>query len=307
MRTENGEAETPRADRRQQVKTESIHQKPAGAEEGWELYMAKDQTGCAETRASDSSHPADAVREEHPGCAETRTEADGTAHRSVAIITARGGSRRIPHKNIREFAGHPILYYSVRAALESRVFDEVMVSTDSAQIREIAEQCGAAVPFLRSDATAGDYATTDEVIAEVLREYARRGKQFDRFCCIYPTAPFLTPERLRTAMTMLGEAESVLPVVRFSYPPQRGFTVRNGEVVRWMPEFASARSQDLEPVYHDAGQFYACRTEAFWRDETTDVRNMVPLILPEAEVQDIDTPEDWDAAEEKYRRLHPGT
>lgn len=225
-------------------------------------------------------------------------------HSSVAIITARGGSRRIPRKNIREFAGRPILAYSVEAALESGAFDEVMVSTDDREIADIAEKYGAKVPFLRSEAAADDYATTDEVIAEVLGMYRQNGRNFDRFCCIYPTAPFITPQRLARAMEMLEEAESVLPVVRFSYPPQRGFVVRGGEAVRWMPEYALTRSQDLEPVYHDAGQFYACRTEAFLRENTTDVKNMVPLVLPESEVQDIDTPEDWEAAEEKYRRLH---
>lgn len=223
----------------------------------------------------------------------------------LAIITARGGSKRIPGKNIRVFCGKPILAYSIEAALRSGVFDEVMVSTDDDRIAEIAAKYGAAVPFRRSEKTAGDFATTDEVIAEVLEGYQERNNAPEQFCCIYPTAPFLTPERLKTAMEMLQEHESVLPVVAFSYPPQRGFVVREGCVTRWMPQYEKTRSQDLDRIYHDAGQFYACRTESFFRERTTDVEDMVPLVLPESEVQDIDTPEDWKAAEEKYQRLHP--
>lgn len=223
----------------------------------------------------------------------------------LAIITARGGSKRIPGKNIRVFCGKPILAYSIEAALQSGAFDEVMVSTDDDRIAEIAVQYGSAVPFRRSEKTAGDFATTDEVIAEVLEGYQERNNAPEQFCCIYPTAPFLTPERLKTAMEMLQEHESVLPVVAFSYPPQRGFVVREGCVTRWMPQYEKTRSQDLDKIYHDAGQFYACRTESFFRERTTDVEDMVPLVLPESEVQDIDTPEDWKAAEEKYQRLHP--
>ncbi len=223
----------------------------------------------------------------------------------LAMITARGGSKRIPGKNIKEFCGKPILQYSVEAALESAVFDEVMVSTEDDRIAELAIACGARVPFRRSDRTAGDYATTDEVIAEVLEAYERSGLHYDRFCCIYPTAPFVTPKRLREAMELLEEHESVLPVVGFSYPPQRGFVVgEKGNVQRWMPEYEKSRSQDLQKIYHDAGQFYACRTDAFFRQGTTDTEDMIPLILKESEVQDIDTPEDWSMAELKYRLLH---
>ncbi len=222
----------------------------------------------------------------------------------LAMITARGGSKRIPGKNIKEFCGKPILQYSIEAALESGVFDEVMVSTDSDAIAELAQRCGARVPFRRSQEASNDYATTDEVIAEVLETYEKMETHYESFCCIYPTAPFLTAERLTEAMALLREHESVLPVVGFSYPPQRGFVVGEaGTVQRWMPEYENARSQDLEKLYHDAGQFYACRTEAFFRNRTTDVEDMVPLILRESEVQDIDTPEDWTMAELKYRLL----
>ena len=145
---------------------------------------------------------------------------------SVAIITARGGSKRIPGKNIKNFCGKPIIAYSIAAAIESGVFDEVMVSTDDETIAEVAKKAGAVVPFRRSDSTSGDYATTDEVIAEVLNAYKDRGRNFDRFCCIYPTAPFITPERLCEAMVVAEQenADSVMTVVRFSFPPQRAFS-----------------------------------------------------------------------------------
>lgn len=223
--------------------------------------------------------------------------------KSVAIITARGGSKRIPHKNIRDFCGKPIISYSIEAALSSGVFDEVMVSTDDETIASIARSFGAAVPFMRSAASANDYASTDDVIAEVLRTYEAGGTRFDRFCCIYPTAPFVTAEKLKNAMALLDQAESVMPVVAFSYPPQRGIILENGRIRRKYPEFLTARSQDLEKMYHDCGQFYACRTDAFFRDSTTDVDDLVPMIMPEMEVQDIDTEEDWAIAELKYRKM----
>ena len=224
--------------------------------------------------------------------------------KSLAIITARGGSKRIPRKNIKEFCGRPILCYSIEAALSSEAFDEVMVSTDDPEIAGIAMKAGASVPFFRSAEMSGDYASTDEVIMEVLKEYEKNGLFFDRFCCIYPTAPFLTRRRLKSAMDLLNEADSCMPVVPFSYPPQRGLLIaENGCLVRQFPEYATARSQDLPKVYHDCGQFYACRTKPFMEAGTTDVENLIPLILSEMEVQDIDTPEDWEIAEIKYRRL----
>lgn len=225
---------------------------------------------------------------------------------TLAMITARGGSKRIPHKNLKEFCGQPILAYSIDAALASGAFDEVMVSTDDARIAEIAETYGATVPFLRSAETSGDFASTDDVIREVLETYEAQGKHFDRFCCIYPTAPFITGSRLKEAMALLETAESVMPVVPFSYPPQRGLIIgEDGFLTRQFPEYALTRSQDLPRIYHDCGQFYACRTEAFFREGTTDTAGLVPLLLSEMEVQDIDTMEDWEIAEIKYRRLHP--
>ena len=225
--------------------------------------------------------------------------------RNLAIITARGGSKRIPHKNIKSFVGKPIIAYSIEAALKSGVFDEVMVSTDDEEIARIALEYGAKVPFMRSDANAGDYASTDDVIMEVLKAYEERGERFERFCCIYPTAPFVTAERLKEAIEMLDDTDSVNPVVEFSYPPQRGMIINNNNCLeRQYPEYATGRSPDLRKIYHDAGQFYACRTEAFLKAGTTDVEKLSPLILSPLEVQDIDTIEDWEIAEIKYRRLH---
>jgi len=227
------------------------------------------------------------------------------AGKRLAMITARGGSKRIPRKNVKEFCGKPILLYSIEAALNSGVFDEVMVSTDDEEIARLARQAGASVPFMRSEVTANDYASTDEVIIEVLREYEKIGQHFESFCCIYPTAPFITSSRLREAMKLLETADSVMPVVPFSYPPQRGLIVnKEGFVERQYPQYATTRSQDLEKVYHDCGQFYACKTIPFMEAKTTDVEKLVPLVLSEMEVQDIDTLEDWELAEIKYKRIN---
>ena len=219
---------------------------------------------------------------------------------SAAIITARGGSKRIPGKNIKAFCGKPIIAYSIQAALESKVFDEVMVSTDSEEIAEVAREYGASVPFMRSQATSNDYATTADVIAEVLNEYERTGRPFDIFACIYPTAPFVTAEKLGEAMKLLEDADAVVSVVKFSFPPQRALVVRDGSVVFQYPQYERARSQDLEPIYHDCGQFYMGRTERFLERRSLILPRTKPYIVPEEEAQDIDTLSDWAIAEAKY-------
>lgn len=224
---------------------------------------------------------------------------------NVAIITARGGSKRIPRKNIRDFCGKPILAYSIEAALESGMFDEVMVSTDDEEIAEVAKRYGARVPFYRSAETANDYATTNDVLLEVLAEYEKRGEQFALACCLYPTAPFVTAEKLRNAVSRLleSDADTLIPVVAFSYPPQRAMLVRKGRLVFEYPEHLDSRSQDLEPHYHDVGQFYVFRTAAFRKNRRLMVGDVLPMIIPETEVQDIDTQTDWEIAEIKYRML----
>ncbi len=224
--------------------------------------------------------------------------------RAIAIITARGGSKRIPRKNIKEFCGRPIITYPIEAALKSGLFEEVMVSTDDEEIAEVARTAGAQVPFMRSEESAGDYASTDDVLMEVLSAYRSQGREFDRFCCLYPTAPFVTAEKLRTAMGLLEKADSVMPVVAFSFPPQRCMILNEeGELRMKWPEHARTRSQDLEPYYHDCGQFYCCRTAPFLEYGTTDLPHMAPMIMSELEVQDIDNPDDWEIAELKYRKM----
>ncbi|MBF0996368.1 MAG: pseudaminic acid cytidylyltransferase [Lachnospiraceae bacterium] len=226
---------------------------------------------------------------------------------AIAIMTARGGSKRIPKKNMRSFCGKPILTYGITAALTSGLFDEVMVSTDSEEIAEIARQTGAKVPFMRSARTADDYATTEDVLLEVLDEYKEAGRTFDMVCCIYPTAPFLTASKIKEAFAMLAEhpeADSVVPVVAFSFPPQRALiTGDNGYLCYQYPENALVRSQDLMTIYHDCGQFYVCREKALQKYHDLITPRSLPFILPETEVQDIDHLSDWDIAEMKYRLM----
>ena len=225
--------------------------------------------------------------------------------KSIAIITARGGSKRIPRKNIKGFCGKPIIAYSIEAAVKSNVFDRVMVSTDDEEIAKIAKSYGADIPFLRSEATSNDYATTADVIEEVLSEYKRRNENFDCFACIYPTAPFLTASKLSEAMEILSneQADAIVSVVRFSFPPQRAFIIRDGRMVYQYPQFERSRSQDLEPIYHDCGQFYICDSKAFLRCHSLILPNTIPYIVKEEEVQDIDTMSDWLIAEAKYKSL----
>ena len=226
--------------------------------------------------------------------------------KSVAIITARGGSKRIPRKNIKLFLGKPILEYSIEAALAAGLFHEVMVSTDDEEIADVAKRAGAKVPFLRSEKTANDFATTADVVDEVLNAYADRGMHFDRACCMYPTAPFVTAKAIRTAMLRLDEAQAdcVIPVVKFSFPPQRGVVIAEGRIVPKWKECMNMRSQDLEPLYHDCGQFYCLNVESFRKQKGIWMEKAVPFVQDEMTVQDIDTPEDWEIAEMKYRLLY---
>ena len=223
----------------------------------------------------------------------------------IAIIPARGGSKRIPRKNIKQFCGQPIIKYSIDAAIASGCFDEVMVSTDDAEIAEIAKSYGVQVPFMRSECNSSDFASTADVIKEVLIEYERIGKTFEYFCCIYPTAPFVTSERLREGMHLLEQnnSDSVLPVVRYSYPIQRSLKIVDGRLVMLYPENYLKRSQDLMPVYHDSGQFYCMKTSSLLVQMKLFAENTTAIILPESEVQDIDNEEDWKIAEVKYKVL----
>lgn len=225
--------------------------------------------------------------------------------KALAVITARGGSKRIPRKNIKPFLGKPIIEYSIDAALESGIFEEVMVSTDDAEIVEISEAAGAKVPFLRSEKTSNDYATTLDVLLEVVEEYEKRGQHFDYLCCMYPTAPFVTASAIRTAMdTLVKEnADTVFPVVKFSFPPQRCMVVQDGRLVAKWPEYTQTRSQDLEPYYHDCGQFYCINVNSLLEQRKIMMDKVLPFYQDEINVQDIDTLEDWQIAEMKYKIL----
>ena len=223
----------------------------------------------------------------------------------LAVITARGGSKRIPRKNIKEFCGKPILAYSIEAAIGAGIFDTVMVSTEDEEIAKIAKQYGAEVPFFRREETSGDFATTNDVLLEVLAEYEKRGQHFDFGCCIYPTAPFVTAEKLKMAAEKLtnSDADTLIPVVSFSYPPQRAMVEEDGKLVFLYPQYLDSRSQDLVPHFHDVGQFYLFKTEAFRKNKKLMLGNIIPMEVSEMEVQDIDNQVDWELAELKYRLL----
>ena len=226
--------------------------------------------------------------------------------KSLAIITARGGSKRIPKKNIKEFCGKPIIAYSIEAALKSHIFDEVMVSTDDDEIRSVAIKYGASVPFMRSKENSDDFSTTTDVLLEVINEYKKKNIYFDSAVCIYPTAPFITSQKLSNAMKCFleGNVSSLISVVPFSYPPQRGMIIKNQNLVLINQNNENSRSQDLEQIYHDAGQFYILKVEDFLSEKTIFSNNMMPYILSELEVQDIDTQVDWEIAEIKYLRIN---
>lgn len=222
---------------------------------------------------------------------------------SIAIIPARGGSKRIPRKNIKEFCGKPIIEYSIRAALNCGLFDEVMVSTDDEEIAAVAEAAGASVPFFRSSENSNDRATSIDALLEVLCCYERQGAQFDFGCLLYPTAPFVTAQKLQRAMQQLQEsdADSLITVTPFSFPPQRGFHIDDGKVLWTQPEHMFTRTQDLPTIYHDCGQFYCFRMAPFMSKKMLVTEHTIPFIIDETEMQDIDTATDWAIAEMKYR------
>lgn len=226
--------------------------------------------------------------------------------KNLCIIPARGGSKRILRKNIKPFLGKPIIAYSIKAALDSGLFDEVMVSTDDEEYVEIAKHYGASVPFLRSKATSNDHATTVDVLLEVIEEYHQRGFFYDTICCLYSTAPFVTPDRLNEAYKKLNDiVDACFTLVEYSYPIQRSLKITDrGLVEMRYPEFLKSRTQDLESVYHDAGQFYFVKTDTLLNEKTVWCKHTAPLILSELEVQDLDTLTDWQLAELKYRLMH---
>lgn len=224
----------------------------------------------------------------------------------VAIIPARGGSKRIPRKNIKPFCGKPIIAYSIEAALESGCFDKVVVSTDDPDIANIARQYGAEVPGLRSAANSDDYAPIVDVILEVVESLERVGESPEYLCCIFATAPFVTGEKIASAYSRLveGNFSAVFPVMEFSYPIQRSLEFKeDGSVGMVWPENLLARSQDLPKRYHDSGQYYWVVTEAMKRENTLFTRNSSGIVISQREAQDVDTLDDWLMAETKYKAL----
>lgn len=224
----------------------------------------------------------------------------------LAIIPARGGSKRIPRKNIKFFLGRPIISYSIEAAINSMLFDEVMVSTDDKDIAAIAIKYGAKVPFLRSKENSGDYSTTSAVIEEVLNEYEKRSMRFDIFCCVYPTAPLIKKEIFIKCFNLLVNEgfDSVFPVVKFSYPIQRSLKMIGPKVEMIYPENIYKRSQDFSAFYHDSGQFYWMWTDKFIKNKKVFVKNSGAVVVSDLFVQDIDNLDDWKIAELKYKYFH---
>jgi len=220
--------------------------------------------------------------------------------RCLAIITARGGSKRIPRKNLKFFCGKPIIVYSIQSAIESNLFDEVMVSTDDKEIMSVSINYGAKVPFLRSKMTSDDHTGLSEVVEEVKKEYSKIGKKFDFVCCILPTAPLISSKNLKKGFKKLKESnlDVTFPVVRFSSPIQRSYRMIEGRLEMFYPEFYDSRSQDLEISYHDSGQFYWMKYDKTLKDGIKS-----GFEISELESQDIDSDTDWKLAELKFNLL----
>ena len=201
--------------------------------------------------------------------------------------------------------GKPIIAYSIEAALNSELFEEVMVSTEDEEIVRVAKQYGAKVPFLRSKKNSDDFATTVDVLLEVLEEYKAIGRHFENVCCIYPTAPFVTGAKLIKAHAKLSDTnvDSVFPVIPYSYPIQRSLKIKKNSVEFFFPEFENARSQDLEKAYHDAGQFYFLHSRSFLESKTIFSDNARAICVNELEAQDIDNETDWKLAELKFNLI----
>ncbi len=225
---------------------------------------------------------------------------------TVAIIPARGGSKRIPHKNIKVFCGQPIIAYSIKAAQESGLFDRIIVSTDDPDIADVAKQYGAEIPFLRPSSLSDDFTGTIPVINHGINWLNNNGKHVQYVCCIYATAPFVQAKFLQEGYEKLikNRKSFAFSVTSFGFPIQRSVRILdNGSLTAFYPEDVEKRSQDLVEAYHDAGQFYWGKARSFQDNEVLFSPVSIPVILPRYLVQDIDTPEDWRRAELMYRVL----
>jgi len=225
--------------------------------------------------------------------------------KNLAIIPARGGSKRIPRKNIKDFLGKPIIAYSIEAAIKSQLFDEVMVSTDDEEIAQVAKRYGAKVPFMRSVKNSDDYSGLSDVCIEVVKNYQSHGMNFDAMCCILPTAPLIGSTKMIAAKKMLDTEiyDCVFSVAEYSYPIQRSLKIEGGFIkMRW-PDNINKRSQDLEKTYHDAGQFYFIKIKALLFEKKLFAERAGAIILNNLEAQDIDTESDWKLAEIKYKMI----
>lgn len=224
----------------------------------------------------------------------------------LALIPARGGSKRIPRKNIKEFCGKPMIAWSIEAAKASGCFERIIVSTDDNEIAEVARQWGAEVPFMRPTELADDHTGTAAVVTHAIKWLASQGQTPEHVCCIYATAPFLTPDILRHGLEVLTKsgADYAFSVTSFPFPIQRAIRITPDQRVEmFQPEHALTRSQDLEEAWHDAGQFYWGRTEVWLEGRTGFGPGSAPIILPRHRVQDIDTPEDWERAEWMFKAM----
>jgi N-acylneuraminate cytidylyltransferase len=223
---------------------------------------------------------------------------------TVAIIPARGGSKRIPGKNIKIFAGYPMISYSITAARESGVFNRIIVSTDDDEIANVARSCGAEVPFRRPAHLADDRASTEDVLVNALETLRENGETFEHACCIYATAPFIDAKDLPTGFDALrrANATTAFAVTTFEYPIFRAFRIRpDGRLEMLWPEHRDARSQELPEACHDAGQFYWLDVKKFLVERQLFSADSVPVHIPRWRVQDIDTPEDWRRAEMMFK------
>lgn len=221
--------------------------------------------------------------------------------RKLCIIPARGGSKRIPRKNIKDFFGKPIIAYSIETAIKSNLFDEIMVSTDDVEIERIAIKYGAKVPFKRSSEKANDSAILADVIIEVIEQYKKIEKEFDEVCCLLPTAVLTKAEHLQLAIDKLHKMSvtAIISIIKYGTPVERALAVMD-DLIKINPQYMNVRSQDLQPHYFDAGQFYWLKTKEFLEERKIFMDKASYIELAEYEAQDVDTLEDWKMLEIKY-------